>query len=340
MLQFPKIPQVSKFTDQIKKIENLATILEHIPLNIEQKQYVFHQETLKSSLFSAKIEGNTLTLEDISKTDLTNPKTKKKQEISNVLNALQKLMTIKLPLSKETILQLHQIAMKSLRTDAGKIRSDSSAIFDQHGNIAYLTPSPTELNKMLKIFIKQLNIQPTLSLSDQLILIPACHYYFEKIHPFIDGNGRVGRLLVHYQLGITKLSSDYILPIDQYFNQHKSEYYYHLEKNTRNINDFITFFLEGVVWSFETILDDIKKLATEPPSLDGKTTLLRSQLPRRQEIYSIIIDHPYISLDSIARRFPTIPRRSIAHDVNQLIKINLVNKHGQTKGVVYTAEEV
>lgn len=60
-------------------------------------------------------------------------------------------------------------------------------------------------------------------------------------------------------------------------------------------------------------------------------------LPRRQEILNIVQDHPYISLDSIARRFPAIPHRTIGYDVNQLIKARKIIKHGKTRGVVYTA---
>ncbi len=61
-------------------------------------------------------------------------------------------------------------------------------------------------------------------------------------------------------------------------------------------------------------------------------------LPRRQEILEIIKDHPYITLDSIARRFPKTPKRTISYDVNQLVKKKLVNKHGQTRGVLYTTQ--
>lgn len=61
-------------------------------------------------------------------------------------------------------------------------------------------------------------------------------------------------------------------------------------------------------------------------------------LPRRQEIFNVICDHPYISLDSIARRFPTTPRRTISYDVLQLMRSQKIVKHGKTRGVVYSAK--
>ena len=59
-------------------------------------------------------------------------------------------------------------------------------------------------------------------------------------------------------------------------------------------------------------------------------------LPRKQEILNTIKDHPYCSMDMIARRFPTTSRRMIQYDVADLVKRDLVEKHGETKGVVYT----
>ena len=120
------------------------------------------------------------------------------------------------------------------------------------------------------------------------------------------------------------------MPIEQYFEENKNQYYYFLEKNTRHLEIWLEFFLKGLVWSLEKSLQDYKNL---PSSNSDQQSLL----PRRQEVLNIITDHPYISLDSLARRFPTIPKRTISHDVNQLIKTKLITKYGKTKGVVYTS---
>ena len=58
--------------------------------------------------------------------------------------------------------------------------------------------------------------------------------------------------------------------------------------------------------------------------------------PRRQEILAIIQDHPYISFDAIARRFPSIPRRTLSNDVAQLLKQKRIKKYGVTRGVLYS----
>lgn len=67
---------------------------------------------------------------------------------------------------------------------------------------------------------------------------------------------------------------------------------------------------------------------------------IENLLPRRQEIVYIIKDHPYISLENIARRFPMISKRTIAYDLQQLVKKNFVIKHGETRGVRYSAQKL
>jgi len=60
-------------------------------------------------------------------------------------------------------------------------------------------------------------------------------------------------------------------------------------------------------------------------------------LPRREEIINIIKDHPYASADMIARRFPRTPRRTIAYDLQWLVRSNYITKHGNTRGVRYSS---
>jgi hypothetical protein len=126
----------------------------------------------------------------------------------------------------------------------------------------------------------------------------------------------------------------YVLPIEEYFDEHKADYYYYLEKNTRHLDGFTTFFVKGLIWSLERLLADIKNLGQD----SGASASTSALLPRRQEILQIINDHPECSLDFISRRFPTIPVRTIAYDVNWLVKHNHVIKHGETRGVVYSAK--
>ncbi len=325
-LQFPH-PQVSdKNKKQVQQLNKLSKKLLQTPISHTKQQLIFHQQTLKSSLFSARIEGNTLTLKENNQLSI-NPKTKEKIEVNNVIKTLNNLDKLPNELKLIDLQIIHQQIMHNLNSQAGKFRKKGSGIFDGLGNIVYLTPEANELQSMLKTLLNNYN-KNYQDINKQLLNIAWCHYYFEKIHPFIDGNGRVGRILIQHQLKKTKLFGNYIIPLDEYLERHRSSYYFYLEKNTRNINEFVTFFLD-------TLITSIKKLLKEINSHSNNDDL-QQLLPRRKELYLITKDHPYISLDSLARRFPTIPKRTIAYDINCLVKKKLIIKHGQTRGVRYS----
>lgn len=347
MLQFPILPNKVNYSEQFKKIEVLSQVLAHMPIDKNLKNKVFHQQILRSALFSARIEGNTLSLIQAKDIDFDNPKDKEKREISNVLKILNNLGKLNLEYDAKIILDIHEKVMFKLHPQAGTFRKESSAIFDQYGNVVYITPSPEEMKMMLAVLLDRFEQTLQLPWQEQLISTIACHYYFEKIHPFIDGNGRTGRVLLQLQLQKTKLFSDYILPIDKYFDENRSEYYLHLEKNSRNVENFVVFFLQGLIVSLEELIASFKNLSSTETESEKKNfdvndkgaKSINSLLPRRQEIYHIVKDHPYISFDSIARRFTAIPRRTLAYDLSQLVKLGFVNRIGKTRGVVYCISE-
>jgi len=328
ILQFPHSSNPDNVKEIADQILALSGELLQKPVSHTKKQSIFHQQLLKSSLFSARIEGNTLTLAQSKEIDLKNPKQKTDLEISNVLKCLNNLHKLPAKLSLKSITSIHKQVMDKIDHGAGQLRSESSAIFDGLGNVVYLTPEPKDMMQMLDLLLQ--NHNKKLESTKQLIKSAECHYYYEKIHPFIDGNGRSGRVLLQHQLQKSSLFASYILPVDEYFEKNRSQYYFHLEKNTRDIEPFVKFFLDGVVFSLKKLLQDIDNI-----SHNSSDTVV-SLLPRRHELVEIIKDHPYISLDSLCRRFPTIPRRTMAYDVNWLVKNNHITKHGSTNGVRYS----
>lgn len=338
ILKFPYTPEKTSveyhsLQNIFQKIILLSNQLKSLPTTHLEFKDFFHQNMLQSSLFSAKIEGNQTSLkqaQEIIKTQNLDPN-KQKLEIVNNFEALKKIKTLPEKIDKKNLLEIHHQILQKISNHAGKFRNESSAIYDGFGNIIYITPEPESVQKMLDILLDSINkIQAPI---DQLITTAGCHYYFEKIHPFIDGNGRTGRVLMHYQLQKTELFADYILPIDKYFLENRPEYYASLEKNTRNIQNFLLFFFKGVEITLTELLNNIEN--RHQTTTTKKTNTQINLLPRRQEIFNIIKDHPYISLDSIARRFYQVPRRTIAHDVNQLVRKNLIKKYGETRGVRY-----
>lgn len=314
----PKISQLLQSIEGCKEVINSISIPPEIELNIRR------QSTLRSSLFSARIEGNDLTLNDL---DATPSKNQKKIEIFNILKALNWISERHLKdISLKDILQIHTLVLNNLieKQHLGEFRSEVSAIFNAAGITVYMPPPPRQVQSLTERLLKFIN-----SLKEPFIPIKAslAHYTFEKIHPFLDGNGRVGRLLLQAVLKKDGYDMKGLLSLEEYLDNHRSAYYFALENPERDVTSFIEFILEAI----DETAKKAKALVLQKEKLDATDYLL----PRRAEILNIIREHQMVSFDTIRRRFTTIPERTLSYDLKKLQDAGLIRKRGTTKGAYY-----
>lgn len=308
--------------DLISKIEVKKTILDSIQIPNSLVTTLQRQSLLKSSLFSAKIEGNTLDIKDLHYSQKLNSNYKQRMEIENILLAFSFITKNKhKDIDTDYIQALHTVVMKGLSDDLGKVRKEVSAIFNESGFPVYIPPPPSELFDLLKKLTSYINEK-----TNENILIKASllHISFEKIHPFLDGNGRVGRLLFQALIARQGYSFNRLLSIEELLNDRKDEYYAYLDKN--DSTSFIEFMLEIINDQAKNILDEIGNKKQTPDDL---------LLPRRKEILDIIRDHGVISLDSIRRRFLKVTPRMIRYDLKKLEEQGFIIKLGTTRGAMY-----
>ncbi len=307
----------------LKEIEILKEAFKMVGILPQQAVYLRRQSLLKSSLFSARIEGNPLTTRDIT-SSFQNPKEKHKKEIANILKAFTYLENKN---EKEVhlnlILSLHKIVMDYLSSDAGRLRTEVSAIFNQAGVAIYMTPSPI----MIENLVNDLCSWTNKSVEPIPIKAAVSHIWFEKIHPFLDGNGRVGRLLSSFIIRQGGFDFGGIVPFEQYLDENRESYYDALNSDNQDVTGFVEFFLSAILSQSKRSLEEAKN----PPPVE-KANLL----PRRAEIVDIIKDHQMVTFDFLARRFVAVPKSTLHFDIKQLMKGNYIKKLGTTRGVVYT----
>lgn len=324
MLIPPKYSLTPKISEALQSIEGSKQVIDSITIPLEVEQNIRRLSTLKSSLFSARIEGNPLTLEEIQR----NPsKNQKKQEVFNILKALNWVYQRNArDLTFKDILSLHKMVMEGLIevTDLGKFRINIEAIFNSAGIAIYLPPRPSQILPLTNHLIKFIN-----SSKEQFIPIKAClaHYIFEKIHPFLDGNGRVGRLLFQLVLANGRYDMKGLLSIEEYLDNHRSQYYLSLNEPEKDVTDYLEFMLEAIAETAEKA----KKLVLEKQQINIEDLLL----PRRAEILNIIKDHGLISFNTLKRRFLGVNERTLRYDLKKLQDQGLIKKRGATKGVYY-----
>lgn len=317
-------PRISELLGQIeanKEVINSFNIPPEVELNIRRKS------TLKSSLFSARIEGNNATLDEISKLP---PKDKKKIEINNILRALnyindKKVSKIKL----KDILDLHSIVMKGIDFETlGKFRKTHEGIFTTAGTVVYHAPPPSQIIVLIERMLKYIN-----SNEERFTIIKAilAHYTFEKIHPFVDGSGRVGRLILINILKNEGYGFKGILPFEEKIDKVREVYYRMLEEPERDLTNYVEFMLEAI----KDATDDTKALVISSKNPTKKDFLL----PRRAEILQIVEDHKMVNFDFLKRRFANINERTLRFDIKKLVDAGFIQKLGSTRGVYYTFPE-
>ncbi len=320
-----KLNQTFHFTSAINQlliqIDSLKRTFELLPQQPLIEKNLRRQNILQSALYSAKIEGNQLDLASFHQLSSSH---RAKIEVQNIFATANWLRLVHQRVTPLLIKKIHARVMRHLSPTQGKFRTEESAIYNQAGIAVYLTPSPHLIPRLIKKLTQQINQSP----HPVPIQVAITHYQFEKIHPFLDGNGRVGRLLVNYLLFRSGYDFRGLANLEQFINQHRSDYYHLLSLNKRDITPFIEFFLQAIAWQAEQSFQQLKNL---PSSLEQTANLL----PRRQEILNIIRDHQMVSFDFIRRRFLNVPPSTLRYDLLQLRKQGFIKKLGQTRGALY-----
>lgn len=323
MIIIPNYQITSEILELISKIDSLQHLFSSFEIPQQVKTKIYRASLLKSSLFSARIEGNPLTMEDI---DATN-KNFRKKEVFNIVAAsryIEKKIKKGQQITNELILNLHALVMKDIHAEAGRFRKKMGAIFNDSGFAIYLFPSPEKIKPLMKQLMNYLNSKKEIF---PFICGLIAHLAFEKVHPFIDGSGRVGRLLIKAVLKSKGHNLSIFIPFEEYIDAHKSQYYRVIEHGLKEPQRYLFFMLEAYHEQAKKIKQELFQ------EMQKKETILLP--PRQEELYYVIKDHRLASIDFLRRRFLKVPERTLRYDLKKLTDKGLVIKIGQTKGSYY-----
>lgn len=224
----------------------------------------------KEALLSSQIEGTQATLEDILDPDIDKNINLDVTEVLNYIKAskygVERLKS--LPLSNRFLKEIHQELMATGRgseKEPGEFRRSQNWIGPVGStlrNARYVPPNVEDMTEALNALETFMNDDQEL---DPFIKIGLIHYQFETIHPFLDGNGRVGRLLILLFLIEQKVLSHEVLYISYFLKRNRYEYYERLMEVRQNGNyeQWVKFFLRAVIDSASDALqsiDDINQL--------------------------------------------------------------------------------
>lgn len=320
-----RFTETAEIKQRLIEIEACKIVFENIRVLLEIEENIRRESLLKSSIYSARIEGNPLTEKSFSASSGN-----KKIEVANLIKAYDQIYSNKrlTNLTVELTRKLHLMVMKNISQLAGKFRQEPWAINNSAGFVIYLAPPYFEVPKLMNQYVSYLD-----SLNNHPVIVAAiAQFILEKIHPFADGNGRVGRLISAVILKQYNYHFRGILPFEEYTDNHREEYYYALEPSS-DMTAFVEYFLDSVIFATKQMMLRINQL---PIGKDKKTVLLA---PRREEIVNIITDHPMCSFEFLSRRFSAVNPKTLHYDLKKLQEMKYIEKSGTTRGVLYVVKK-
>ncbi len=237
------------------------------------------QNKIKTIHSSLQIEGNSLSEEQITAIIANKRVVGKEKDIVEVQNAVSvynDILSLN-PFSEKSFLNTHKRLMNGLIDNAGKYRASNVGIFN-NSQISHLAPPPSKVPLLMK------NLFNYLKNHDEIILIKSCvfHYEMEFIHPFLDGNGRMGRLWQTLLLLHEYPVFEY-LPFETLIKSTQEEYYKALEKSDKNgeSTEFIEYMLSVLEKSLSELLDFNNRILSGRERLEYFLTLNKKEFTRK-----------------------------------------------------------
>ena len=314
MLQGYKWTKTDRIVHYLREIEVLRRVFEVLPRVPITEDRLVRNSLLKSAVYSARIEG------------IASTEQEPKLEAQNLLAAYGRIFSDgeEKGLSVDAVRKLHSVAMRNLSSGAGNFRTEPWAVYNEAGVAIHMTPPHYKLAEFMQSYAELVA-----GLHDHPAEVAGvAQFVLEKIHPFADGNGRVGRLVSAHLLQQSGFGFRGLLMLEEFIEKHRERYYQALVPS-HDMTEFVEFFLESIVVQANAALERLKNVGNEKD--------LRAILPRREEMLAVITDHPKCSFDFMQRRFMSVNPKTLHYDLAWLLKNNLVRKIGVTRGAVYEA---
>ncbi|MGH7151669.1 MAG: Fic family protein [Planctomycetota bacterium] len=303
----------------------------------------------REAVLSSRIEGTEASLSDLflhEAAPSAAPSGADVREVANYARALEQGLSPdrSLPVSLRLIRELHRTLMTGVRggeRTPGEFRTSQNWIGPPGASLedaAFVPPAVAEMKEALGPFEAYLRASGGLPFLVRLALL---HYQFEAIHPFLDGNGRIGRLLIPLLLCENGLLPTPLLYLSAFFERRRAEYYARLLAVSQRgeWEAWIAFFLEGLA---EQSVDAVRRAARLRAL--GEDYAQRLQTARSSALLLKLVDalfhHPALTVATAARRLEVTPAAA-SKSVSKLVQAGIVEEAtGRARNRVFVAREI
>ena len=282
--------------------------LDVISKNIPNIELFVSMYVRKEALMSSQIEGTQATLEDILDPSLEENANRDVIDVVNYIRATEYAVKRldSLPLCCRLIRETHAVLMENVRgqeKNPGEFRHSQNWIGAAGSTIRtarYIPPCPEDMETAMSDLEKYINDDA--DDMDLLIRAALIHYQFETIHPFLDGNGRVGRLLITLFLMENKLLSAPSLYISYYLKKNRVEYYDRMSevRKSGNYEQWVAFFLRAISECADNAVVTVEKLDALHRNNEEKIQSLGRAAKNAMKLFYYLEANPIIDIGKTA----------------------------------------
>jgi Fic family protein len=320
----------------------MDTYSEYIDIELYLEMHITKEATQ-----SSRIEGTQTHFEEafMKKEDIAKERQDDWDELQNYIAAMN--FAVKelqnLPFSSRLIRQTHSILLQGVRGEhklPGEFRSSQNWIGGAStGDARFVPPPHTEVPALISDLEKFANNEA--SRLPDLLKIALIHYQFETIHPFLDGNGRIGRLLIALFLVNKKLLKHPILYLSDFFERHRDLYYDNLTlvRTKNDINQWFRFFLTGVIEISEKGIATFENIFKLQRDLNERIATLGIRAPDAGKVLIRLFKNPIIDAAETGK-ITQKSARSTYKLIADMEKIGILNEiTGGQRGRLYAFRE-
>jgi len=342
----PNFRYTNEIVRQLTKISASREIILNSPLIPKWEVTLRREAIIQSAHSSTRIEGNRLSLDQVSNLAVGREvmaTRRDKQEVLNYLKVLENLdkMARGKAITEKTILNIHRALTEDTLenpTDCGAYRNRYVVVGNSlTGEIIFRPPENEEVPRMVKDLVGWLNTNEAEEL-DPILVAGIAHYEFVRIHPFVDGNGRTARTLATLILYLRDFDTKQFFCIDDYYDFDRPAYYRALQsvdQKTLDLTNWLEYFAEGVAVSIDAVKERVVRLSSERLRKAKRGQIALTE--RQMQMVGFINTTGKIRSSDIQRMFK-ISRQAAHKEIKALMALEVIKSQGVGKATYYVLD--
>ncbi len=339
----PKFKYTNKTVKLLTRISAARETILNSPLIPKWNVTLRQEAIIHSAHSSTSIEGNRLSLEQVSELARGREITATRRDKQEVLNYLDVLKNIKILIKNSSITEKdilnihHMVTKKTLNNpaDSGVYRNRYVVVGNRFtGEVFFRPPQNQEVPGLVKDLLSWINSKESKEL-DTVIEAGVIHYELVRIHPFVDGNGRTARVLAVLILYLRGFDTNQFFCLDDYYDSDRPAYYKALQSVKPDILDltnWLEYFVEGVNISIETVKERIIRLSSKRlRKAKGRQIALTE---RQMRIIEFISQNGKTTNKDVREMFK-LSNRAALDEINKLLELQVLKSQGRGRALHY-----